>query len=145
MYNFKKGITIMKELDIEARAENLEEVIQFVDKELETADCPVKAQMQIEIAVEEIFVNIANYAYNPDTGSAVIRVEVADNPVSVKLVFIDKGVPYDPLAKKDPDITLSAEERDIGGLGIFMVKKNMDEIHYEYKDGQNILTLIKNL
>ena len=136
---------IMKELDIEARAENLEEVIQFVDQELETADCPIKAQMQIEIAVEEIFINIANYAYNPDTGSAVIRVEVADDPVSVKLVFIDKGVPYDPLAKKDPDITLSAEERDIGGLGIFMVKKNMDEIHYEYKDGQNILTLIKNL
>lgn len=135
----------MKELDIEARAENLEEVIRFVDQELETADCPVKAQMQIEIAVEEIFINIANYAYNPDTGSAVIRVEVADDPVSVKLVFIDKGVPYDPLAKKDPDITLSAEERDIGGLGIFMVKKNMDEIHYEYKDGQNILTLIKNL
>ena len=135
----------MKELDIEARAENLEEVIQFVDQELETADCPIKAQMQIEIAVEEIFINIANYAYNPDTGSAVIRVEVADDPVSVKLVFIDKGVPYDPHAKKDPDITLSAEERDIGGLGIFMVKKNMDEIHYEYKDGQNILTLIKNL
>ncbi len=135
----------MKELDIEARAENLEKVIQFVDQELETADCPIKAQMQIEIAVEEIFINIANYAYNPDTGSAVIRVEVADDPVSVKLVFIDKGVPYDPLAKKDPDITLSAEERDIGGLGIFMVKKNMDEIHYEYKDGQNILTLIKNL
>ena len=136
---------IMKELDIEARAENLEEVIQFVDQELETADCPIKAQMQIEIAVEEIFVNIANYAYNPDTGSAVIRIEVTDDPVSVKLVFIDNGVPYDPLAKKDPDITLSAEERDIGGLGIFMVKKNMDEIHYEYKDGQNILTLIKNL
>ena len=135
----------MKELDIEARAENLEEVIQFVDQELETADCPIKAQMQIEIAVEEIFVNIANYAYNPDTGSAVIRIEVTDDPVSVKLVFIDNGVPYDPLAKKDPDITLSAEERDIGGLGIFMVKKNMDEIHYEYKDGQNILTLIKNL
>lgn len=136
---------IMKELDIEARAENLEEVIQFVDQELETADCPIKAQMQIEIAVEEIFINIANYAYNPDTGSAVIRIEVTDDPVSVKLVFIDNGVPYDPLAKKDPDITLSAEERDIGGLGIFMVKKNMDEIHYEYKDGQNILTLIKNL
>ena len=135
----------MKELDIEARAENLEEVIQFVDQELETADCPIKAQMQIEIAVEEIFINIANYAYNPDTGSAVIRIEVTDDPVSVKLVFIDNGVPYDPLAKKDPDITLSAEERDIGGLGIFMVKKNMDEIHYEYKDGQNILTLIKNL
>ena len=135
----------MKELDIEARAENLEEVIQFVDQELETAECPIKAQMQIEIAVEEIFVNIANYAYNPDTGSAVIRIEVTDDPVSVKLVFIDNGVPYDPLAKKDPDITLSAEERDIGGLGIFMVKKNMDEIHYEYKDGQNILTLIKNL
>ena len=132
----------MKELDIKARAENLEEVIQFVDQELEIADCPIKAQMQIEIAVEEIFINIANYAYNPDTGSAVIRIEVTDDPVSVKLVFIDNGVPYDPLAKEDPDVTLSADKRDIGGLGVFLAKQVMDEIDYERTDGQNILTLI---
>jgi anti-sigma regulatory factor (Ser/Thr protein kinase) len=135
----------MKELRIEAKPENLDDVIQFVTQETEAVDCPFKAQMQIEIAVEEIFVNIANYAYAPETGYATVCVDVTPDPASIKLVFIDEGVPYDPLAKDDPDITLSAEERDIGGLGIFMAKKNMDEIYYERRDDQNILTLIKNL
>lgn len=135
----------MKKIDIEAKSKNLEKVMQFVTDELEKTDCSLRAKMQIEIAVEEIFVNIANYAYGPESGLASIRVEVKEDPVVVKLVFVDNGKPYDPIAKKDPDITLSAEEREIGGLGIFLAKKNMDEIHYEYKDGQNILTLIKNL
>lgn len=132
-----------RELDIEARTENLEEVLAFVDEELEKHDCGMKAQMQIDIAVEEIFVNIAHYAYNPEVGKAVIRVEVTDQTVS--LTFVDSGTPYDPLAKEDPDVTLSAEERQIGGLGIYMVKKSMDAISYEYKDGKNILNFKKNL
>ena len=78
-------------------------------------------------------------------GNAIIRVEVSDEPVAVTMTFIDNGKPYDPLAKEDPDVTLSAEERAIGGLGIFMTKKAMDLITYEYKDGRNILTLRKNL
>lgn len=133
----------MKELVIEARTENLDEVLAFVDGELEKHDCNMKVQMQIDIAVEEIFVNIAHYAYDPAVGKATIRVEVTDNTVS--LTFVDNGIPYDPLAKEDPDVTLSAEERQIGGLGIFMVKKSMDDISYEYKDGQNILTFSKTL
>ena len=135
----------MNELEIEATRENLSKVLAFVDEKLEATDCPPKAAMQIDLAVEEVFVNIADYAYKPDTGKAVVRTEVSEDPVTVTITFLDRGVPYDPLAKEDPDVTLSAEERGIGGLGIFMTKKAMDEIFYEYKDGQNILTLKKHL
>ena len=135
----------MKELFIEAKDENLDKVLAFVDEQLEAYDCPMKTQMQVDIAVEEIFVNIAHYAYVPGVGSATIRAEVSEDPLAVSLTFVDNGMPYDPLAKEDPDITLSADERQIGGLGIFMVKKSMDDVAYEYKDGQNVLTIKKNL
>lgn len=131
----------MKELIIEALTDNLSEVIAFVDEQLESADCPMKTQMQIDIAVEEIFVNIAHYAYMNKAGSVTIKSELTSS--AFEITFIDKGVPYDPLAKPDPDVTLSAEERQIGGLGIFMVKKSMDEVKYQNIDGQNILTLVK--
>ena len=135
----------MKELTIAATVENIESVTDFVNEQLEALDCPMKAQMQIDIAIDEIFSNIAHYAYNPEIGQATVRVEVPEDPLSVMITFIDNGVPYDPLAKADPDTTLSAEERDIGGLGIYMVKKSMDEIVYEYKNGHNILKIKKNL
>ena len=135
----------MKELTIEAKTSNIEAVTDFVNEQLEALDCPMKAQMQIDIAIDELFSNIAHYAYNPEIGQATVRVEVIEDPLAVTITFIDNGVPYDPLAKADPDTTLSAEERDIGGLGIYMVKKSMDEIAYEYKDGQNILKIKKNL
>ena len=135
----------MKELTIEAKIENIEAVTDFVNEQLEALDCPMKAQMQIDIAIDELFSNIAHYAYNPEIGQATVRVEVIEDPLAVTITFIDNGVPYDPLAKADPDTTLSAEERDIGGLGIYMVKKSMDEITYEYKDGQNILKIKKNI
>lgn len=135
----------MDELNIEAAVENLNEVLGFVDQSLEKLNCPMKIQMQIDIAVEELFVNIAKYAYAPGKGNATVRVEVENDPLAVVITFIDKGVPYDPLAKKDPDITLSAEERQIGGLGIFMVKKSMDDIEYDYHDGQNILKIKKSI
>ena len=135
----------MKELNIAATVENIEVVTDFVNEQLEALDCPMKAQMQIDIAIDELFGNIAHYAYNPEVGDATVRVEVVEDPLAVVITFIDKGVPYDPLAKEDPDVTLSAEERAIGGLGIFMVKKTMDDITYEYKDGQNILKIRKNI
>ena len=135
----------MKELNIAATVENIDTVTDFVNEQLEALDCPMKAQMQIDIAIDELFGNIAHYAYNPEVGDATVRVEVIESPLAVVITFIDKGVPYDPLAKADPDTTLSAEERAIGGLGIFMVKKTMDEITYEYKDGQNILAIKKSL
>ena len=135
----------MKELTIAATVENIETVTDFVNEQLEALDCPMKAQMQIDIAIDELFGNIAHYAYNPEVGSATVRVEVIEDPLAVTITFIDNGVPYDPLAKADPDTTLRAEERDIGGLGIYMVKKSMDDIIYEYKDGQNILKIKKYL
>ena len=135
----------MKELTIAATVENIESVTDFVNEQLEALDCPMKAQMQIDIAIDEIFSNIAHYAYNPEIGQATVRVEVLEDPLAVTITFIDNGTPYDPLAKADPDTTLSAEERDIGGLGIYMVKKSMDEIVYEYKNGHNILKIKKNL
>ncbi|MBR0085200.1 MAG: ATP-binding protein [Lachnospiraceae bacterium] len=135
----------LNELELEAVNENLDEVQSFVEERLETTGCSPKARMQIALAVEEIFTNIANYAYNPDKGKAVVKVEVTGEPVTVTITFVDHGIPYDPLAREDPDITLEAAERDIGGLGIFMTKKLMDDMSYEYKNGQNILTLKKNL
>ncbi len=135
----------MKELEIDATVENIEKVTDFVNELLEQYDCPMKAQTQIDIAIDELFGNIAHYAYNPDVGPATVRVEVTDDPITVIITFIDHGVPYDPLKKADPDITLSAEERDIGGLGIYIVKKSMDDITYEYKDGQNILSIKKKI
>ena len=135
----------MKELTVNATVENIEIVTDFVNEQLEELLCPMKAQMQIDIAVEELFVNIAHYAYSPGTGSATIGVEILKDPAAIAITFTDRGKPFDPLAKEDPDITLSAEERQIGGLGIYMVKKSMDEVVYEYKDGQNILRIKKNL
>ena len=136
---------LRNELEIEADKDKLPEVLDFINAHLEGADCPMKPQMQIDVAVEEIFVNIASYAYGQDMGKATVRIEVSDEPIAVTITFIDNGIPYDPLAKEDPDITLSAEERQIGGLGIFMVKNTMDDVIYEYQNGQNILKLKKNI
>lgn len=135
----------MNELTIEALVENITEVTAFIDERLEELDCPLKAQMQIDVAVDELFGNIAQYAYEQGTGTITVRVEVIEEPLSVVITFIDQGIPYDPLQKEDPDVTLSAEEREIGGLGIFIVKKTMDEVLYEYKDGQNVLKIKKAL
>lgn len=135
----------MKELTIDATIENIGKVTAFVDEQLEQLNCPLKAQMQIDIAIDELFGNIAHYAYNPETGPATVRVDVLQDPLSVVVTFIDNGIAYDPLAREDPNVALTAQEREIGGLGIYIVKKSMDEISYEYKDGQNILRIKKEL
>ena len=136
---------MMKELTVDAAIENIPAVTAFVEEQLEQYNCPTKAQMQIDIAIDELFSNIAQYAYTPKTGKATVRVEVTENPMAVVISFIDNGIPYDPLAKADPNVSLPADERQIGGLGIFMVKKSMDEINYEYKNGQNVLTIKKHI
>ena len=133
----------MAEMTIEATVENIPVVTDFVNEHLEALDCPIKAQTQIDIAIDELFGNIAHYAYSPETGPATVLVDVEDDPLSVIITFIDNGTPFDPLAKEDPDITLSAEERKIGGLGVFLVKQTMDDVSYEYKDGHNILRIKK--
>ena len=134
----------VEELEIEAKVENLTRVLGFIDDHLERRGCSMKAQTQLDIAVEEVFVNIASYAYGGAPGRAVIQLRETHDPEGVSITFIDEGVPYDPLAKPDPDVTLAAEDRPIGGLGIFMVKKTMDDMVYEYKNQRNMLTLKKN-
>ena len=132
-----------EELEIEAARENLSHVLEFLDGYLERHGCSIKAQTQLDIAVEEIFVNIASYAYGGKSGRAVIRLRETHDPKGVSVTFIDQGVPFDPLGRPDPDVTLSADDRSVGGLGIYITKKSMDGIRYEYKDNSNILTLTK--
>lgn len=135
----------MREFTTEATLDQLDEVLAFVDEDLEKYSEDEKAIIQIDIAVEEIFVNIAHYAYTPNVGQAVIRTEITEDPLMISITFIDSGMAFDPLAKPDPDVTLPAEQRQIGGLGIYMVKKSMDEVTYERKDDQNILTIKKKI
>ncbi|MBO5994308.1 MAG: SpoIIE family protein phosphatase [Firmicutes bacterium] len=135
----------MKELTLEATINNIPTVTDFVNGELEALGCPLKVQMQIDVAIDELFGNIAQYAYDPQTGPATVRVEVEEEPMAVIITFIDHGKPYDPLASDDPDISLGVDERAIGGLGVFLVKKTMDDVTYEYKNGQNILRIRKRM
>ncbi|MBQ9329153.1 MAG: ATP-binding protein [Solobacterium sp.] len=134
---------LSRELVVSASVEHLQEVLSFLEETLIAASCPKKQRIQIVIAAEEVFVNIASYAYPPGTGTATIRVELTDDASEVTIKFCDRGICFDPLRRPDPDITLSAEEREIGGLGIFMTRKFMDEVTYDYQDGQNILTIKK--
>ncbi len=134
----------MKELKVAAKVEELDNVLLFADTALEEVGCPLKVQMQIDLSIEEIFVNIASYAYPSGGGEARICFSSSEEPRQVTFTFYDTGIPFNPLAKEDPDVTLPAEKRRIGGLGIFLVKKKMDEVTYEYKDGQNVLSFIKN-
>lgn len=132
----------MKELTVLAKTENLEQVLEFVNGLLEEKNSPMNLVFELDIAVEELFVNIAHYAYTPEIGEATIQVSFEEEDVVI--TFIDRGIPYNPWAKKDPDITLSLEERQIGGLGIYMVKNSMDEVDYAYIDGKNVVTIKKN-
>ncbi|MBR1629653.1 MAG: ATP-binding protein [Lachnospiraceae bacterium] len=132
-------------LQIEAKVSNLDQVLDFVNGYLETLGCPAKTVRKLDLAVEEIFVNIASYAYGEEAGLATLRIETIEDPLAVELVFLDRGNPYNPLEKEDPDLSLPAEERPIGGLGIFVVKNMVDDLAYEFKDGQNILKMRKVL
>ncbi|MBQ7581876.1 MAG: ATP-binding protein [Lachnospiraceae bacterium] len=122
-----------------ATDEALRDVNLFVESNLEEAGCTMKNQMKIMVALEELFVNVAHYAYEGGTGDVKLSLDFQDDRMILTLT--DSGKPFDPLAKEDPDISLSAEERRIGGLGIFMVKKTMDDVQYEHRDGCNIVTI----
>ena len=135
----------MAEITLAATVENIAAATDFVTEQLEMLECPMKVQMQFSIAVDELFGNIAYYAYPSGSGKATVQVHTREEGRQVIVTFMDEGIPYNPLAKEDPDIALSAEDRPIGGLGIFMVKKSMDDMQYRYEDGKNILSVIKNL
>lgn len=134
----------MREMEIGADLENLETVRNYVTEQLEKAGFGPKQIMEVELAVEEIFCNIANYAYKPEKGDVLIRCEISEtDKCRITIEFIDGGTPYNPLERPDPDLTLGAEDRDIGGLGIFLSKVLTDSMSYRYEDGKNILVITK--
>lgn len=128
-----------------AELEKLDSVTAFVEEELEKVDCPIKVITALDVCVEEIFVNIAHYAYPGKSGSAEISVNADPADNSIVIQFVDEGIPFDPLKRTEPDVSLGADERSIGGLGIFMVRKMTDEMTYEYTNGRNVLTIRKRL
>ena len=144
-YKPKKGGADMTEQTFPAKTEALPDILGFVEETLESYECPMKTQMAVCVAIEEVFVNVAHYAYGGGEGNVTLGIGFDDASRTVTFRMADKGVPFDPLQKPDPDITLSAEERDIGGLGIFITKKTMDQVTYAYENGENILTMIKKV
>ena len=135
----------MMVLKLPASIEKIEEATTFMNEVLDNAGCSEKVKMQMSVALDELMSNVARYAYAPGTGDITIGFDVLENPKRLVMTLTDSGKPYNPLEKEDPDITLSAEQREIGGLGIFIVKKYMDDMTYEYKDGQNIVKITKIL
>ena len=135
----------MKELTVQATLENIPLVTAAMDEFLEALDCPLKAQMQLDVAVDELFGNIAQYAYPGGTGSVTVRFDHDEAARMVSVTFMDSGVPFDPLKQRDPDVSLSIDDRKEGGLGIFMVKKTMDHMVYRHEDGCNLLTIYKRI
>jgi len=135
----------MRNITVSANDEDPSAIIEFVQEELERYDCSPKALFQIEVAIEEIFVNIVHYAGLSSDDDVEVRCEVLDEPLSVVLQFLDGGVPFDPLAKEDPDTTPEGTIEREGGLGIFLVKEMMDGVSYTYEGGRNTLTIQKNL
>lgn len=136
----------MDQMTVSAVVDNVRTVTGFVNERLDALGCSERIRIQVNVAIDEIFSNIVRYAYNPETGPATVRVEVEENPLCVVITFIDHGTPFDPLAEEQPDTTkLPKGQRPIGGLGLFMVKKTMDDVTYEYRDGQNILAIRKKI
>ena len=134
-----------RELTVDAAVGNIPAAIKFAEAELDAVACPMKAKMQLTMAIDEIMANIAQYAYAPGTGPVTLRFAFEEGTRTVTLTFLDKGMPYDPLQKEDPDVSLSAEDRPIGGLGVYLVKKTMDHVAYEYRHNQNVLTIQKRI
>ncbi|MCR5127090.1 MAG: ATP-binding protein [Lachnospiraceae bacterium] len=131
------------QLTVIATLENYDKVAEFVEGELEIREVPMAAQAQIGIALDEMYTNVAKYAYGDDPGEVTVRLDFTEGITEVKMTIMDCGIPYDPLQRPDPDVSLEAEARQIGGLGIYMVKQLMEEVNYEYRGGMNILRMRK--
>ena len=147
MFDYKASVSseIIIEKIFKADTDALNDVLAFVEETLEKYECQMKVQMAICVAIEEVFVNVAHYAYNGGDGDVKVSIGFEANNRNITFRIIDEGVEFNPLNKEDPDITLSAEDRQIGGLGIFITKKTMDEVKYSYENGKNILTMIKKI
>lgn len=144
-YNFGKDLPPMVEKSFPADENYLDVVLAFVEEELDKAECALKTVMALTVAIEEVFVNVAHYAYGEDTGEVRLGISYDAPARTVTFVLTDKGIPFDPLAKPDPDTTLSADERQVGGLGIFITKKTMDKVEYRYENNENVLTMTKKI
>ena len=144
-YKPKKGGEHMTNKTFSAKTESLSDVISFVESTLESFECPMKIQTAICVAIEEVFVNVAHYAYPECEGDMTLCISFDNQTRDITFRMTDNGIPFDPLKKPDPDISLSAEDREIGGLGIFIAKKTMDTLTYAYENGENILTMIKRI
>lgn len=134
----------MRELTVSSGEENLPLILDAMDGELETAGVDGKTRMRLQIAVEEIYVNIVRHAFPGNEGEVAFRIWLEREPSRIALQLRDSGIPFDPTAKEEPDVTLPADQREVGGLGIFLAKKNVDRMEYEYRDGHNILTMYKS-
>ena len=132
-------------ITLPAAVENIGKITAFVEGRMEEKDCPLKQIMQVSMAVDEVMANVAMYAYAPGTGDVTVDVGFDDESRTVSITFIDRGVAFDPLAKEDPDVTLPAEQRKIGGLGIFLVKKTMDDVAYRREGDKNVLCIKKKV
>ena len=128
-----------------AKIDTLPDVLGFVEHTLELYDCPIKTQTAICVAIEEVFVNIAYYAYGEEDGNMELGISFDIESHAIIFHITDNGIPFDPLKKPEPNITLAVEEREIGGFGLFIVKNTMDEMNYAYENGKNILTMIKTI
>lgn len=130
---------------MEAIKANIPQITEFVNTELDRLGCSIKAQMAIDIAIDEMLANISSYAYAAGKGTVEVRVDFDEENRTVAITFMDRGIPFDPLQRKEPDTSLPAEEREIGGLGIFLVRKTMDAMEYRRENGTNILTIRKKI
>lgn len=140
-----KNVVKMKELRLKATEYNIVTATEFINSALNDEGCSDGARALIDIAIDDLFCNIARYAYGEDEGYVLLRFEFDKMAKTASVTFIDRGIPFDPLKKKDPDITLSAEARKIGGLGIYMVKRIMDAVEYKYEDGCNMIRITKKI
>lgn len=145
MENLDNQINKENCLEITAQRQNFTEIKPWLEKALDEINCQGKPRKQLLIAVDEIFTNIASYAYDTPDGTAQIKINYNETETTVELKFVDSGIPYNPLTQDDPDIKQRIEERTVGGLGIFMVKKMMDSIEYHREDNKNILILKKKI
>ncbi len=134
----------MKEIKVKADKEAIDEVYSFIEEELLSVEgCSRRDALKLHMVIDELFTNVANYAYENSEGEVTVGFDEENSLVSIS--FIDSGTPYNPLDQESPDVTLSAKERKIGGLGVFMVKNTVDDISYERKDGKNIVTVYKKV
>ncbi len=132
-------------ITIQASMKHLPEVKSFVNENLDMTECSKKIRMNIYLSVEELFTNICSYAYGADVGDVTIEIELNDKKDTINITFIDTGIPYNPLEKEAPVVSGAATNRKIGGLGIFITKKLMDNMSYEYRNDENRLTVMKCL